>query len=310
MWPPIRNFLELHVLHANQQAKIWLQADQEEMHVSSPISTLAWGKECDYLRAIWTKLLPFSAGCLQLVTCGCESESKTARCTRFLKSFNAFLLAGVMPSTVQIQLEISFNFVLITISFMNQKTVEQGCSWQSIFPHSFVEWPHYHDLSFKRERINVLSTRINISHNFFSQKINNLVCKHIVDYFSNKTEFCSIGFSSSKYLLNDSRHYSLQFKAAILEIFRSELFERFFCTYIGIVIILLTRNTNIFCRIWLNGSTVSYTKYFHATIIYYNWPPSWKLYIFKVSEVFHSLLNHRQYIKFLEFIQFQSIYME
>ena len=85
MWPPIKNSRELHVLRSNHQAKIWLQADQEEMHVSSPISTMAWEKECGYLRAIWTKLPPFSAGCLQLVTCGCESKSKTARCTRFTK---------------------------------------------------------------------------------------------------------------------------------------------------------------------------------------------------------------------------------
>ena len=38
-------------------------------------------------------------------------------------------------------------------------------------------------------------------------------------------------------------------------------------------------------------------KMVSCTIIYYIWPPSWKLYFFKVAEVFHSLLNHKQYIK-------------
>ena len=94
MLPPTRDSLELHVARANYQAKIWLQADHEQIHVSSPIDTLAWKKDCGYLCAVWTRLPPVPDGCLQLVTCGCKAKCKTARCTCFINNLQCISACG------------------------------------------------------------------------------------------------------------------------------------------------------------------------------------------------------------------------
>jgi hypothetical protein len=94
MLPPTRDALELHVARANHQAKIWLQADQEHIHVSSPIDTLGWKTEFGCLRAVWTRLPPVPDGCLQLVTCGCKSKCRTARCTCYLKNLQCISACG------------------------------------------------------------------------------------------------------------------------------------------------------------------------------------------------------------------------
>ena len=42
MLPPTKDALELHTIRANYQAKIWLQADQQHIQVSSPVDTSTW----------------------------------------------------------------------------------------------------------------------------------------------------------------------------------------------------------------------------------------------------------------------------
>ncbi len=65
---------------ANYQAKIWLQADQEHIDVSSPVNTSAWEKESGSLKAVWTRLPPIPEARLELVACGCQTKCRTPRC--------------------------------------------------------------------------------------------------------------------------------------------------------------------------------------------------------------------------------------
>ena len=66
MLPSTRSALKLHILRANYQAKIWLQADQEHIQISSPleISSPAWIKEKIFLVSVWTTLPPIPDVCL------------------------------------------------------------------------------------------------------------------------------------------------------------------------------------------------------------------------------------------------------
>jgi len=94
MLPPTRDALELHATRANYQAKIWLQADQEHIDVSSPTDTSAWRKESGCLKAVWTRLPPIPKACLELVACGCKSKCRTARCTCFRENFRCTFACG------------------------------------------------------------------------------------------------------------------------------------------------------------------------------------------------------------------------
>ena len=88
------------------------------------------------------------------------------------------------------------------------------------------------------------------------------------------------------------RYNNLQFLAAILEII---LFFESFKTFS-----FITYNISNYSKIW-SSLIQRFRSYIHwmvsNSIVRHYWPPSWKLYFFKVSEVFHSLLNHRQYMK-------------
>lgn len=94
MLPPTRDDLELHTACTNCQAKIWLQADQEHIVISSPTGTSAWTMEYDCLKAVWTRLHPIPDACLELVTYGCKSKCRTARCTCFKKNLNCTYACG------------------------------------------------------------------------------------------------------------------------------------------------------------------------------------------------------------------------
>ena len=73
MLPPTRDVLDLHCKRENYQARIWLQADQEQIIVPPPTDTFAWTKETSMLSHVWTRLPPIPEACPQLVTCGCKS---------------------------------------------------------------------------------------------------------------------------------------------------------------------------------------------------------------------------------------------
>ena len=88
--PPTKDTLELHTIRANYQAKIWLQADQQHIQVSSPVDTSAWINEEGCLKAVWTRLPPIPDACLELVTCGCKSKCRTVRCSCFRKDIKCY----------------------------------------------------------------------------------------------------------------------------------------------------------------------------------------------------------------------------
>jgi hypothetical protein len=94
MLPPTRDALELHAIRANYQAKIWLQANKELIDVPSPVSTTAWKKDATSLTAVWTRLPAIPDACVELVTCGCKSKCKTARCSCFKKNMQCTAACG------------------------------------------------------------------------------------------------------------------------------------------------------------------------------------------------------------------------
>ena len=94
MLPPTTDSLDLHCKRANYQARIWLQADQEQIIVPPPTDTFAWTKETSMSSPVWTKLPPIPEACLQLVTCGCKSKCKTVRCTCYKKGLRCTLACG------------------------------------------------------------------------------------------------------------------------------------------------------------------------------------------------------------------------
>ena len=79
--PSSRDALELHVQRANYQAKIWLMSEMETVDVTLPSD--AWKKKSGCLKPQWTRLPPVPLSCLELVTCGCKTRCKTARCKCF-----------------------------------------------------------------------------------------------------------------------------------------------------------------------------------------------------------------------------------
>lgn len=85
--PPTQDAMTLHLSRANYQAKIWLQADQEIINVTTPADTSGWKMEMDALAVVWETLPPVPDACLELVTCGCKSKCSTARCTCFRNNF-------------------------------------------------------------------------------------------------------------------------------------------------------------------------------------------------------------------------------
>ena len=94
MLPPTRDALDLHCKQANYQARIWLQADQEQIIVPPSTYTFAWAKEISMLSPVWTRLPPIPEACLQLVTCGCKSKCKTVRCSCYKKGLRCTPACG------------------------------------------------------------------------------------------------------------------------------------------------------------------------------------------------------------------------
>ncbi|XP_071479491.1 uncharacterized protein [Diadema antillarum] len=87
MLPPRKDALQLHVERANYQAKVWLQADREEIVMPFPASTPAWKLKSGRLVPIFTSIPPIPVSCLELVSCSCKSKCSTARCSCFKNDF-------------------------------------------------------------------------------------------------------------------------------------------------------------------------------------------------------------------------------
>ena len=92
--PPTKDALELRARRANHQAKIWMQADKEVMDISSPLETGAWEKTGSTLSPVWTRIPAIPDACLELVTCGCKTKCKTARCSCFKSGLKCTVACG------------------------------------------------------------------------------------------------------------------------------------------------------------------------------------------------------------------------
>lgn len=94
MLPPSKDALQLHAARANYQAKIWLQADIEQMEIISPSETDAWEMTPSGLQIVWTKLPAVPDSCMELVTCGCTKKCSTARCMCFKRNLKCTPACG------------------------------------------------------------------------------------------------------------------------------------------------------------------------------------------------------------------------
>ena len=94
MLPSTRDALERHTACINYQANIWLQADQEHIHIRSPTDTSAWTMESYCLKAVWTRYPALPGACLELVTCGCKAKCRTDRCRCFKTYLNCTYACG------------------------------------------------------------------------------------------------------------------------------------------------------------------------------------------------------------------------
>ena len=80
MMPPSEDALKLHLARANHQAKIWLQADKDNI-AGTPADSTGWKQEADgSLSVVWMTQLPVPESCLELTTCNCKSKCSTSRC--------------------------------------------------------------------------------------------------------------------------------------------------------------------------------------------------------------------------------------
>ena len=80
MMPPSEDALKLHLARANHQAKVWLQADKDNI-AGTPADSTGWKQEADgSLSVVWMTQPPVPESCLELTTCNCKSKCSTSRC--------------------------------------------------------------------------------------------------------------------------------------------------------------------------------------------------------------------------------------
>ena len=80
MLPPTKDALELHVIRANYQAKVWLQATTSIMDMGSPFDTNGWIEGENGLSINWSRIPAVPKACIELVVCGCKTKCKLASC--------------------------------------------------------------------------------------------------------------------------------------------------------------------------------------------------------------------------------------
>ena len=81
--PPTRGALDLHITRANNQAKIWLQADYVIMDIENkPTETInLWQEGTNGLEFVWKCFLAIPVVCMQPLSCLCKVRKK-ARITK------------------------------------------------------------------------------------------------------------------------------------------------------------------------------------------------------------------------------------
>ena len=88
-------FVQIH------QAKIWLQADQEEMHVSFPIGTMAWEKSVVIYVQFGRSCFPFQLVVSNYRSVAVESKARPPDALVSARKLQCISACGCDPSTVQ-----------------------------------------------------------------------------------------------------------------------------------------------------------------------------------------------------------------
>ena len=83
---PKYDALQLNVMRANYQSKVWLHADKQciKTFAGSPESSGGWLSMGIGLAVAWSKLFAVPKVCLELVACGCLTKciSSACKCSR------------------------------------------------------------------------------------------------------------------------------------------------------------------------------------------------------------------------------------
>ena len=80
--PPTKDALLSHIARCNFQAKVWFQAQTAVQTVGKPEDTGGWvdDVENDKLDMVWSSIPAVPEACVELITCGCQTQCRTARC--------------------------------------------------------------------------------------------------------------------------------------------------------------------------------------------------------------------------------------
>ena len=78
--PPTEDALILHVVRANHQAKVWLQANVSWQTVGLPSETKGWELSNEKLKVVWTTKPSIPSSCINLISCGCTKKCNTGAC--------------------------------------------------------------------------------------------------------------------------------------------------------------------------------------------------------------------------------------
>ena len=78
--PPTKDALQLHLARCNEQAKIWLSADDPTFIAQEPVRSGGWNDDGDGLKPVWMRLEAVPSACRQLISCGCKTKCSTSRC--------------------------------------------------------------------------------------------------------------------------------------------------------------------------------------------------------------------------------------
>ena len=80
--PPTKDALLFHIARCNFQAKVWFQAQTVVQTVGKPKDTGGWVDDVDNdkLDMVWSSIPAVPEACVELITCGCQTQCRTARC--------------------------------------------------------------------------------------------------------------------------------------------------------------------------------------------------------------------------------------
>ena len=104
--PPTRDALQLHLVRCNEQAKIWISADDPTFTAQDPLRSGGWQDEGNGLKPLWMRLEAVPSACTQLILCGCKQSAVHRIANASIQAKFACLNVLVKPKTVLIPLDL------------------------------------------------------------------------------------------------------------------------------------------------------------------------------------------------------------